>query len=61
MAERPEIAEELSRKLAARQLQTSRELERSERSPEADELDTFARQLLGRMRDFLQARRSQTG
>ena len=57
MAARPEIAEALSRKLAARQLETSREVERGEPSPEADEIDTFARQLLGRMRDFLQAHR----
>jgi CRP-like cAMP-binding protein len=57
MAERPELAEHLSRILAERQLLTRQALEQGEGSQGSEEIDGLARQLLGRMRDFLGAAR----
>ena len=53
MHERPELAEHLSRILAERQLMTSEALKHDEQLREAEDFDSLARQLLGRMREFL--------
>jgi small-conductance mechanosensitive channel/CRP-like cAMP-binding protein len=53
MHQRPELADELSRKLAKRELLTRQVLSRVEQEDAVRELDTFARQLLERMREFL--------
>jgi small-conductance mechanosensitive channel/CRP-like cAMP-binding protein len=57
MAQRPELAEHLSRILAERQLLTRQALDQREDSQGSEEIDSLARQLLGRMRDFLGAAR----
>lgn len=53
MEQRPELAEHLSRILAERQLLTRQALDSSGEAQGGDEIDSLARQLLGRMREFL--------
>lgn len=53
MRKRPELAEKLSRILAERQLATRQALEQREQAGDEEAFESFARQLLGRMRDFL--------
>ena len=59
MAERPELAEELSRQLARRQVATQKALDAVELHEDSETFDNFARQLLGRMREFLLAKNHQ--
>ncbi len=55
MNQRPELAGKLSRILAERQLLTRQALERDASPPHDEAFDSFARQLLDRMREFLGA------
>jgi CRP-like cAMP-binding protein len=57
MEQRPELAGSLSRILAERQLLTHQALERHEELRDSEEFNGLARQLLGRMREFLGASR----
>lgn len=53
MRKRPELGEKLSLILADRQLATRQALEHREEAGDEEAFESFARQLLGRMRDFL--------
>ena len=53
MDQRPELMDQLSIILAERQLLTRRAMEHHEQIKAPDEFDSFARQMLTRMRDFL--------
>jgi hypothetical protein len=57
MDDRPSLGLELSRQLARRQLKNREILVHSGHEETEEELDSFASQLLGRMRQFLFSRR----